>query len=66
MSSIRYAFKAHPANSIVKLLLILTFLFAMFYHGYQQGVDHAIQTAEVWSEGSTYLVAVDGQIHEYE
>lgn len=66
MSSLKYAFKAHPANSIVKLLLILTLLATMIHHAYQQGVDHAIQTAEVWSEGSTYLVAIDGQIHEYE
>ena len=59
------AFRRHPANFIVKTLMILGTAFLMFYYGHQQGIAHAIQTAQVWSEGDVYLVDFDGQIHEY-
>ncbi len=65
MSSIKFAFKAHTANTIVKLVLILSLLLYAFHAGHVQGMNHAIQTAQPSVDGEVMLIDFDGQIHKY-
>ena len=65
MSSIRFAFRAHTANTIVKTLIALALVFAVFFFGRQQGINHAIQTAQPSIDGASILIDFDGQVHEY-
>ena len=60
------AFRRHPANTMVKILLVLSLIIYGAIAGYRQGVAHAIQTAQVWSEDGVYLIDFDGQVHVYE
>ena len=60
LSSIR----RHPANTIVKLILIVSLLIYTGISAYRQGVAHVVQTAQVWSEDGAYLINFDGQVHE--
>ena len=65
MSSIRFAFRAHTANAIVKTVLVLAMLFCVFFFGYRHGVEYTIQNAQPSVDGEVILIDFDGQIHEY-
>lgn len=65
MSSIKFAFKAHTANTIIKLVPILSLLAYAFHAGHVQGINHAIQTAQPSIDGASILIDFDGQVHEY-
>ena len=56
----------NPLRLVVKTVALIVLL-ALFVHtAYQQGVQHAIATAEPYVEGDAILIDYDGQVHIYE
>lgn len=54
-----------PFRTFVKTVFLTVCIFCAVLSAYNQGIQHAIDTASVWAEGESFMVSFDGEVHEY-